>query len=177
MATTLVAALVADSEITVAHAGDSRCYLAVDRVLTQLTHDHSWVQEQIDRGQLTPAEARRSTRRNIITRALGLGDGIEPDVKIAIPAPLVGRLILCSDGVHGVVEDDELLELTSGVEARAGVERVLAKVDERAGRDDATIIIAELTEAAAPPASRVPRRTGPRAWLRGRLRRAAPPQP
>ncbi len=177
MATTLVAALVADGEITVAHAGDSRCYLVVDHVLTQLTHDHSWVQEQIDRGQLTPAEARRSTRRNIITRALGLGDGIEPDVKTAIPAPVVGRIVLCSDGVHGVVEDDELLELISRVDARAGVERVLAKVDERAGRDDATIVIVELTEVSRSAVSDRQPRIGLLARLRGRLRRSVPGNP
>ncbi|HEY7293771.1 MAG TPA: protein phosphatase 2C domain-containing protein [Dehalococcoidia bacterium] len=171
MATTIVAAAVADGAIALAHAGDSRCYLVIDQTVTQLTHDHSWVQEQVDRGAMTPAEARQSTRRNIITRALGLGDGIEADTKTVVPAAAPGRLVLCSDGVHGVIEDDELLALISGVEARVGVERVLAKVEERAGRDDATIVIAELSEIAGAAASDVPAHGGLFGWLRKRIHR------
>lgn len=144
MATTIVAVAVLDDQIVAANVGDSRAYLIGDGIIRQLSHDHSWVQAQIDAGQLTPEEARHSPRRNIITRALGLSQEVETEVKTETDTAGHTRLVLCTDGVHGVVDDDELAELVEGLEPQAAVERILAIVDERKGHDDATLIVVDL---------------------------------
>ena len=156
MATTIVAAAVLEEQIVVANVGDSRAYVVGDGHIRQLSHDHSWVQDQLDSGKLTPEEARTSTRRNIITRALGLDSKVETEVKTEAEDGSHTRLVLCSDGVHGVVDDEELAELIEGLQPQAAVERVLALVEERNGRDDATLIVVELgtrvhVEEAEPP--------------------------
>ncbi|MHB8577265.1 MAG: PP2C family protein-serine/threonine phosphatase [Dehalococcoidia bacterium] len=144
MATTVVAAAVLDEQIVVANVGDSRAYIVGDGAIRQLSHDHSWVQDQIDSGHITPEEARTSPRRNIITRALGLDRQVQTDVKTETDTATHTRLVLCSDGVHGVVEDDELAQLIEGVEPETAVEKVLALVDSRGGKDDATVIVVEV---------------------------------
>jgi protein phosphatase len=158
MATTVVAAAVLDDQIVVANVGDSRAYVVGGEGIRQLSHDHSWVQDQLDSGKLTPEEARHSPRRNIITRALGLSNDVETEVKTETDTNSHARLVLCTDGVHGVLEDHELAELVEGPELQAAVKRVLALVDERRGRDDATLVIVELGGEMlieeAPPAGR-----------------------
>ncbi len=144
MATTVVAAAVLDDQIIVANVGDSRAYVVGDGQIRQLSHDHSWVQDQLDSGKLTPEEARHNPRRNIITRALGLDHRVEAEVKTETDTGGKTRLVLCSDGVHGVVDDDELAGMIEGLEPQAAVERVLALVEERGGRDDATLVVVEV---------------------------------
>lgn len=144
MATTVVAAAVLDGLIVVANVGDSRAYIVGDGAIRQVSHDHSWVQDQIDNGRLTPEEARLSPRRNIITRALGLSREVEAEVKTETDTARHTRLVLCSDGVHGVLDDSELADLVEGLEPQAAVEKILGLVDERDGRDDATVVIVEI---------------------------------
>lgn len=144
MATTVVAAAVLDDQIIVANVGDSRAYVVGDGQIRQLSHDHSWVQDQLDSGRLTPEEARHNPRRNIITRALGLDHKVEAEVKTETDTGGKTRLVLCSDGVHGVVEDEELAGMVEGLEPQAAVEKVLALVEERNGRDDATLVVVEV---------------------------------
>lgn len=141
MATTIVAAAVLRGQIVVANVGDSRAYIAGDGRLQQLSHDHSWVQEALDRGRLTPEEARQSTRRNIITRALGLGDQVEADVRTERAPQQHTRLVLCTDGVHGVLDDDELRQIVEGMPPQTAVARILSVVETRRGHDDATVIV------------------------------------
>ncbi|HEY7296153.1 MAG TPA: protein phosphatase 2C domain-containing protein [Dehalococcoidia bacterium] len=144
MATTVVAAAVLDDQIIVANVGDSRAYVVGDGRIRQLSHDHSWVQDQLDSGRLTPEEARHNPRRNIITRALGLNHKVEAEVKTETDTGGQTRLVLCSDGVHGVLDDNELAGMVEGLEPQAAVERVLALVEERNGRDDATVVVVEV---------------------------------
>lgn len=144
MATTVVAAAVLDDQIIVANVGDSRAYVVGEGQIRQLSHDHSWVQDQLDSGRLTPEEARHNPRRNIITRALGLDHKVEAEVKTETDTGGKTRLVLCSDGVHGVIDDDELATMVEGLEPQAAVEKVLALVEERNGRDDATLVVVEV---------------------------------
>lgn len=113
MGTTVLACLFHDNTITVGHLGDSRLYRMRSEKLEQLSHDHSVLQEQIDLGLLTKAEARLSTHKNLVTRALG----IEPDEQAEInqyPVELDDLYLLCSDGLYDMVEDDDI-ELTLSV--------------------------------------------------------------
>ena len=113
MGTTVVCALVRDVMATVCHAGDSRAYLFHEGKLRQLTHDHSYVQELVDSGTITPEEAEHHPQKNIITRALGVDYSLTPDCTAAAMAP-GDILLLCTDG------------LTNALPA-ARIERLMAK--------------------------------------------------
>ena len=113
MGTTVVCALVRNGMATVCHAGDSRAYLFHEGKLRQLTHDHSYVQELVDSGTITPEEAEHHPQKNIITRALGVDYSLTPDCTAAAMAP-GDILLLCTDG------------LTNALPA-ARIERLMAK--------------------------------------------------
>ncbi|MEX1127607.1 MAG: PP2C family serine/threonine-protein phosphatase [Vicinamibacterales bacterium] len=111
MATTASAILHGPRHSCVAHIGDSRVYVLRPEGLTQLTHDHSWVEEQVRAGALTPAAARQHPWRNVVTRALSGGDD-DPEIDVVEFHPAPGeRYLLCSDGLFGVVADDLLAEI------------------------------------------------------------------
>ena len=111
MGTTMVAAAVSGTQLTIANVGDSRAYLVRAEAATQITRDHSLVAEQVASGVITADEARTSNYRNVITRALGHRPKVEIDI-FEIELLPDDRVILCSDGVHGHVEPDEFAEAT-----------------------------------------------------------------
>lgn len=113
MGTTLVVVVLTDSRCHVAHAGDSRAYRLRNGELLQLTKDHSVVQARIDAGLILPEHANQQPDRNVITRAVGVGEHVEPDFS---EHEVFGgdTFFLTSDGVHGVVPADRLRELVSG---------------------------------------------------------------
>jgi serine/threonine protein phosphatase PrpC len=112
MGTTLVALLLdADHNLGhLVHAGDSRCYRFRENHLEQMTHDHSFVEEQVRSGQLTAAEARRSPLRNVITRAIGSSEVTEPEIA-RVDLSRGDIYMLCSDGLTRDVTDDTLREI------------------------------------------------------------------
>ena len=110
MATTASAILSGPKGACVAHIGDSRVYVLRGDDLTQITDDHSWVEEQVRAGTLTAEAARQHPWRNVVTRALSGGDDPEIDVVEITPAP-GERYLLCSDGLFGVVADPLLAEI------------------------------------------------------------------
>src|ERR687894_834072 len=112
MGSTLTAAVVLGDQMVVGHVGDSRCYVVRDGSIRQLTRDHSWVAEAVEAGDLTAAEARVHPRRHIITRALGLGPEVEVDLYVA-PLTVGSIVVLTSDGLHGLVPDDEIARYES----------------------------------------------------------------
>jgi protein phosphatase len=148
MGTTLVAALFGAGIVTVAHVGDSRLYRLRGDRLEAITRDHSVLQEQIDCGLITPAEARRSHNKNLVTRALGVGADVEVDV--GVHQTLAGDLyLLCSDGLNDMVADDDigaaLLAGASGaLEAAAG--QLIGMANANGGRDNVTVILARVLE-------------------------------
>src|SRR5688500_13839800 len=112
MATTASAVLIGATHSCVGHIGDSRVYVLRRDNLTQLTSDHSWVEEQVRAGTLTADAARQHPWRNVVTRALSGGE--DPDVDVVSIQPTPGdRYLLCSDGLFGVVPDERLAELMS----------------------------------------------------------------
>ena len=107
MATTASALLAGSRTACVAHVGDSRVYMLRDAGLQQLTHDHSWVEEQVRAGTLTPSAARQHPWRNVVTRALAGGE--DPEVDTTELQPQVGdRYLLCSDGLFAVMTDQQI---------------------------------------------------------------------
>jgi len=125
MATTASAILRGPRHSCVAHIGDSRVYVLRGEDLTQITDDHSWVEEQVRAGTLTAEAARQHPWRNVVTRALSGGDDPEIDVVEIQPAP-GERYLLCSDGLFGVVADPLLAEILA--------DRAAASLDEICGR-------------------------------------------
>jgi serine/threonine protein phosphatase PrpC len=110
MATTASGVLFGSRDASVAHVGDSRVYVLRDGALDQITHDHSWVEEQVRAGMLTPSAARQHPWRNVVTRALSGGEDPEVDVTEVTPKP-GERYLMCTDGLFGVVTDARIAEL------------------------------------------------------------------
>jgi protein phosphatase len=142
MGSTVVAGLVHGNKLTMAHVGDSRAYLINDEGITQITRDHSWVAEQVAHGILTPSEARVHPFRNVITQALGNGG----DLDVAIQELELGKmdqLLLCSDGLSGMVSDQDIWTIVKGADSlEDAVSQLVAKAKENGGEDNVTVILA-----------------------------------
>jgi protein phosphatase len=156
MGTTGVAALLRHDALYVANVGDSRAYLLRDGTIRQISHDHSFVSDQIAAGLITAEEARSSPVRNVITRALGHQAEVEVDL-FRFPLQSGDRVLLCSDGLHSVVRDSELLELAGG-EPDAATAALVALANERGGPDNISVTLAvvdglewEMEPLAGPP--------------------------
>ncbi|MFL5674456.1 MAG: Stp1/IreP family PP2C-type Ser/Thr phosphatase [Chloroflexota bacterium] len=133
--------VVVDAEIHVAHVGDSRAYRYRDGGLVQLTDDHSLVASMVRDGMIAPADALTDGRRNIITRALGAEDEIRVDVTTADRAR-GDRLLVCSDGLHGQVDDAAIAAvLGEEREPPAAADRLVALANAAGGDDNVTVIV------------------------------------
>jgi protein phosphatase len=156
MGTTASVLLVEGQRYLIGQVGDSRVYLLRNGVLTQLTKDHSYVQEQVDAGILTPEQARYHPYSNVITRCVGASASVEPDTFHGDVR--VGDLFLvASDGLTGMVDDRRLLRLLS---ARATpqrlVEALIAEANGRGGLDNITAIVVHVTPAESSPNGATP---------------------
>jgi len=145
MATTASAVLLGPQGASVAHVGDSRVYVLRGGRLEQITHDHSWVEEQVRAGTLTPSAARQHPWRNVVTRALSGGD--DPEVDVTEVAPRPGeRYLLCSDGLFTVVPDNRITELLGDrqapLDAIAGA--LVAAANDAGGPDNITALILQI---------------------------------
>ena len=145
MGTTLVAAVLRGKYATIASVGDSRAYLVRANALTQITKDHSLVAEQVASGTLSPAAARGSPQRNILTQALGQRARLDARLPEIFELTLLpqDRLLLCTDGFYDVIDDREyvttLLEFDPGTAAN----RLIALAVERGTSDNVSAIVAE----------------------------------
>ena len=154
MGTTLTAVYLDDSNLAVAHVGDSRAYIFRDGELIRLTHDHSLVEELIRRGKLTPEQAAAHPQRSIITRALG----IEPEVEVdtwTYPMRAGDIVLLCSDGLTSMVPEPQIARvLAAEHDLDAAGERLITEANEAGGRDNITVVLFRLEEvdAGAAPA-------------------------
>ncbi len=109
--TTVTAALVLGQQLTIGHVGDSRAYLLYnDQRIDAITRDHSLVRRLEELGQITAAEAAVHPQRNVLYRALGQGETLDPDLS-TVPFPVGSYLLICSDGLWGVVPDDEIKKI------------------------------------------------------------------
>ena len=145
MGTTCTAIALKGDEVSFGHVGDSRAYLIRDGRIRQITADHSLVAQLVARGQITPAEAKTDPRRNVVTRSVGVGPTVDVDAE-HLPDPLeIGdTLLVCSDGLHGQVTDDELAEIASGESLDRACRDLIALANERGGPDNITVALARL---------------------------------
>jgi PPM family protein phosphatase len=147
MGTTVVAALFYDNRISIAHVGDSRLYRQRGSQISQVTMDHSLLQELVDRGFYSPEEAQRAANKNYVTRALG----VEPQVEVEVQEHPVDKgdiFILCSDGLSDMVEDEDirLTISTFGANLDTVAKQLIQLANENGGRDNVSVVLAQAVE-------------------------------
>jgi protein phosphatase len=144
MGTTASVLMLSGKRYLIGQVGDSRIYMLRDGGLKQLTKDHSYVQEQVDAGLLTPEQARYHPYSNVITRCVGAGESIEPDTFAGEVKP--GDVFLvASDGLTGMVDDRRLQQLLlSRATARRVVDALIAEANYRGGLDNITAIVVQV---------------------------------
>lgn len=147
MGTTVVALSLEADYMSIAHVGDSRAYRIEDRELVQLTTDHSWVQEMQDSQRIDLSEADVSVGKNVITRALGVRHDVEVDYRL-IKVKAGDKFMLCSDGLCGFADNDEIFDVIK--RAEGNIEKIadlLVKMaNDRGGMDNVTIAVVEIEE-------------------------------
>lgn len=143
MGTTGVAALCYLDTLYIANVGDSRAYLLRDGMLRQITADHSLVSEQVAAGIITPQQARTSPYRNVITRALGHQTEVKVDI-FRQSLQLDDIIILCSDGLHGVTDDSELIQIIGSQSLEQASKQLIDLANQRGGPDNITIAIIQV---------------------------------
>lgn len=150
MATTASAVIVEETaagevRAAIGHVGDSRVYLYRGGALRQLTDDHSWVGEQIRSGVMSDADARRHPWRNVVTRAISGGADPEVDV-IEMPLEPGDKLLLCSDGLSGVVAAEEIERILAGDDLEQACQALMAAANEAGGPDNITAVVIATTD-------------------------------
>jgi|Deesub1362A_J573_1020465.scaffolds.fasta_scaffold01363_5 protein phosphatase len=146
MGTTVVAALVGGRRMVVANVGDSRAYSLRGGELRQITEDHSLVQEEVAQGLITPEQARTHAMKNVLTRAVGAGEEVEVDLfSREVAAGEV--LLLCSDGLHGVVPDAAVREILLGTpRLEEAARRLVEAANQMGGPDNVSVVLARVEE-------------------------------
>ena len=145
MGTTFCGVMFDGTSFSLAHVGDSRGYLLRDGELTQLTHDHSWVQSLIDEGKITPEQAAIHPHRSLILKVLNGQVTFEPDFDV-IEAQLGDRIMFCSDGLSGLISDTDIHELLGIDDREQAIERMAQAANDAGGHDNITIVVADVVE-------------------------------
>ncbi|HET8582774.1 MAG TPA: PP2C family serine/threonine-protein phosphatase [Jatrophihabitans sp.] len=145
MGTTLTALRFVGSQVGLVHVGDSRAYLLRNNLLSQITHDDTYVQSLVDAGKLTPEEAKDHPRRSVILRAL-LGSEVEPDVSIR-EARAGDRYLLCSDGLSDVVTSETIAETLRIDDPQECADRLVELTLRGGAPDNVTVIVADVINA------------------------------
>lgn len=144
MGTTLTAAILEKERLIIAQVGDSRAYLLHNGSLQQITRDHSLMADMIEAGQLTEAEARVHPNRSVITRAIGSDPHMQPDL-YELNVETGDRLLLCSDGICGMIEDSEIVSIMRGApSAQACADQLVEAALNAGGFDNATAVVVDV---------------------------------
>lgn len=142
MGTTCTCAVVKDAQLYYGHVGDSRLYLIRNSTISQVTEDHSMVAQLVRQGTLTPEEAAVHPEKNVLTAALGMGSAVPAEFaatpEVLEPADI---LLLCTDGLHGLVSDQEMLAIATGNRGREACQELVRLAKERGGFDNITVQI------------------------------------
>ena len=140
MGTTLSVVWMSENFVYLGHVGDSRIYCLRDGKLQQMTDDHSLVGELVRLGYLTPEQAEKHPNRNVITRAVGTEEGI--DVDLAVEERHPGDIwLICSDGLHGMVSDEQMEEVLKAHEPREAARKLMDAALAACGRDNISVVV------------------------------------
>ncbi|MBR2924084.1 MAG: Stp1/IreP family PP2C-type Ser/Thr phosphatase [Clostridia bacterium] len=148
MGTTMSMIWADEKRLLIAHVGDSRIYRLRDGKLHQVTDDHSFVAELVRNNIITPEMAKTHPNRNIITRAVGVDPFVEVDIleEELLPGD---QWLICSDGLHGMVEDSEMEQILTEMELEDAAERLMSRALENGGVDNVTFVLLSNTEVTA----------------------------
>jgi protein phosphatase len=151
MGTTVVLAYIQGRRVYIGSVGDSRAYLVRDEEITQLTDDHTFVNEQVRAGTLTPAEARRHPARNILTRAVGSSEDVDADV-VEHDLEVGDLILLCSDGLTTMIDDEDILQVVrrQANDPMLACRALIDLANERGGDDNITAILIQARAASRP---------------------------
>ncbi|HKQ98638.1 MAG TPA: Stp1/IreP family PP2C-type Ser/Thr phosphatase [Candidatus Polarisedimenticolia bacterium] len=149
MGTTVVMAYIQGRRVYIGSVGDSRAYLVRDDEITQLTDDHTFVNEQVRAGTLTAAEARRHPARNILTRAVGSSDDVDADV-VEHDLEAGDLILLCSDGLTTMIDDEDILQVVrrQGNDPQRACRALIDLANDRGGDDNITAILIQARSSA-----------------------------
>jgi protein phosphatase len=170
MGTTAVALLFSGAEVAVGNIGDSRAYLIREGAIQQLTVDHTFVQQLVERGEIRPEEALGHPNAHILTRCLGAEPGLEVDIQkfwvwSVKPGEATDTLLLCSDGLYSLVADLEVAHIVSMYTPQVACVKLVELAKARGGYDNITVSIIPLVgqmRASAPPSAQTVRRDSAR---------------
>jgi protein phosphatase len=140
MGTTVTLALAYDHRVYVAHVGDSRLYRLREGKFEQLTEDHSLVNEQVKAGFITSEEALHSRFRNIITRSVGFESEVTVDT-LSLPMQPDDIYLICSDGLTGMIEDEEILKIIKKTRLSQAPARLVDLANQAGGEDNVTVVV------------------------------------
>jgi len=153
MGTTLVVGVFRDSRLLMGHVGDSRGYRLRASRLTQITHDHSLLQEQIDSGLITPEQAAFSANKNLVTRAVGVEDTVllETHLHDVLPGD---TYLLCSDGLSDMLDDESISQLLMSAETLPeAASALIDAANEAGGKDNISVVLARVRGSTGPARS------------------------
>lgn len=150
MGTTTIAIVFKGDRMIIGHVGDSRCYYLTPSAIWQATRDHSLVQEKLRAGLITRAEVKTDKMKNVITRSVGFEEDAQVEV-YEMPARPGDVFLLCSDGLSGQLEDDEILQIVQeklfqGQDVDAAVKELIDRANKNGGDDNITTIVVQLKE-------------------------------
>lgn len=141
MGTTVTACVIENDKVTAAQVGDSRLYLIRDGKITQITKDHSLVEMLLESGEITKEDAKHHPQKNVITRAIGINNSVETDIYEFL-LKKEDILLLCSDGLVNMVEDEKILSIITSSEDFSALSDALVKEAEAAGgHDNITVVL------------------------------------
>jgi protein phosphatase len=147
MGTTLVAGIFTNNKLIVGHIGDSRLYRLRGESFTQLTEDHSYVQEQLNAGLMTEIQAKTSQYKNLVTRALGVDPHVELEINVH-HVELHDIFLLCSDGLTDLVTDEEICKtlLHASGNITLAAKKLIQSANEHGGADNSSVVIAKVNK-------------------------------
>ena len=143
MGTTIIAVIATDNFLTIAHVGDSRCYLYNEDGFKQITEDHSLVNELVRMGQISKEDAEHHPRKNVVLRALGTDNNLDIDIITLIFEP-EDKLLICSDGLSNKVSDQEMMGILKKEDTlQVKAETLVQTANLNGGEDNITVVILE----------------------------------
>ncbi|MBI3221598.1 MAG: Stp1/IreP family PP2C-type Ser/Thr phosphatase [Nitrosomonadales bacterium] len=145
MGTTIVSGLFYDNRLVAGHVGDSRMYRLRGEALEVITRDHSLLQEQLDSGMISAADARQSKNKNLVTRAVGIDAEVVPEIHVH--DVLVGDIyLLCSDGLNDMVEDEDIQSILYAMQGniQLAASQLIQAANDNGGRDNVSVILVKV---------------------------------
>jgi protein phosphatase len=144
MGTTCTTLVIVGADIYYGHVGDSRAYLLKKEKISQITEDHTYVQELVNKGEITPGEAAIHPKRNILTNAMGTKESLRIDTgKFALPIEENDRLMICSDGLYDYLNENEIARILGGTSLHDAANEMVEEAKRRGGHDNITVVVAE----------------------------------